>query len=413
MKLMSRALVAASALLAFTLSCSSSSDNTTNPPVNKPAPIGTITTWAGTGHKGFNDDGLYRTKSELYWPQDIQFTGLGTFIADWNNHRIRRVNADGTLETIVGTPSIGDGPPYPNEGGDIATGWPGTECDLNHPTQVLELQNGKLLLVCWHNHKLRTWDPDTGLEQVLIGRGPGCTGDGELESSPTALLNQPPHAVQASDGSILIMDQRNQCVRKIDPNGMVSTVVCQPCDPVNNPNNDPNIYKPGAYTGDGGAPTDAQMNQPSGPNPNPPGGGLALDSQGRLYFSDTFNNVIRMVDFKANVITTVVGTGGAGFSGDGGDPLQATLYWPLEITFGPDGKLYIADRNNNAIRCVDFDANVITTVAGTGVQGYSGDGGPATQAKLYWPYGVTFDQSGDMYICDTYNNRIRRVKMHE
>jgi NHL repeat len=412
MKMTRSVTLVAFCLLSAALSCS---DNGTSPPPdqNQPAPIGSIFTWAGTGHAGFNGDGKDRRSTELYWPQDIAFTPtLGVYISDWNNHRIRRVNADGTVETIIGTPSIGDGPPYPNEGGDVATGWPGTECDLNHPTQTLERKNGMLLIVCWHNHKLREWDPNTGLERVIMGRGPGCTGDGGPASSPSALMSQESKAVEASDGTLYINDQRNQCIRKIDPNGIVTSVVSQACDP-NNPTHDPNIFKPGGYTGDGGAPIDAEINQPSGPNPNPPGGGLALDAQERLYIADTNNNCIRRVDFQANVIETVAGTGVAGYSGDGGDPTLATLRTPLGIAFGPDGKLYVADCDNNVVRAVDFDANVITTVAGTGVKGYSGDGGPATQAKLALPYSVSFDAGGDLYICDTYNHCIRRVKMHD
>jgi sugar lactone lactonase YvrE len=183
---------------------------------------------------------------------------------------------------------------------------------------------------------------------------------------------------------------------------MVSTVVgTRVCD-----------LSPGGFEGDGGSPTLAKINQPTGPNPNPPGGGLALDAQGRLYISDTLNNRIRRVDFVADVITTVVGNGTAAFAGDGGDPLQASLNTPLDICFGPDGRLYIADAYNNAVRAVDFTANVITTVAGTGVRGFSGDGGAANAARLALPYGIGFDADGHLYIADTYNHRIRRVKMH-
>ncbi len=406
-----RSFVFAACIAVGVLSCS---DNSTSPPPEEqgPAPVGTITTWAGTGHAGFNGDGLFRTKTELYWPNDVEFTpNIGTFITDWNNHRIRRVDTDGTVHTIIGTPSIGDGPPYPDVGADVATGYPGTKCDLNHPTRVLERLSGKLLVVCWHNHKLREWDPATGLEQVIMGRGPGCTGDGGPASANDALLSQEASAVEAPDGSLYINDQRNQCIRKIDPSGIVSTVVSEACDP-NNPTHDPNIFKPGGYV-DNCPPSQAQINQPSGPNPNPPGGGLALDAQGRLYISDTNNHCIRRVDFDADLITTVVGTGSPGYSGDGGDPRLATLNTPLDIAFSPDGRLFIADAYNNVVRCADFANNVITTVAGTGVRGYSGDGGPATEAQLALPYGVAFDADGQLYITDTYNHRIRRVKMHD
>jgi sugar lactone lactonase YvrE len=237
----------------------------------------------------------------------------------------------------------------------------------------------------------------------MMGRGGGCTGDGGPASAPTALLNQVAHAVEATDGSIYIMDQRNQCIRKIDgATGNLSTVVSAPqCNTA-----------PGGFI-DNVAPTAAKLSMPTGGNPNPPAGGVVLDSQGRLYIADTNNHRIRRVDFGADLITTVVGNGAATFGGDGGDPLAASLNTPLDIVFGPDGRLYIADTYNNRVRAVDFTANVITTIAGNGTKGYSGDGGPAIDAKLAWPYGLGFDADGHLYIADTYNHRVRRVKMHD
>lgn len=400
------------ALVAISLLVAGCSDDSTSPPPDEPG-AGDITTWAGTGQAGFDGDGHHRTETEFYWPQDIEFTpDLGVFVADWNNHRIRRLQSDGTFHTVIGRDSDGDGPDAPG-------GVPGTECELNHPTGVFERGNGKLVVVCWHNHKLREWDPATGTIKILVGRGPGCTGDGGNITAPTALINQAPHAVEAGDGSIYINDQRNQCIRKIDPAGVLSTVVSTPQCATDT------FFPTGGFAGDDGPPALAMIAQPTGPNPNPPGGGLALDGQQRLYFADTNNHRIRRVDFVANVITTVAGNGALGadvnadgradgeFGGDGGDPLLASLNTPLDIAFGPDGRLYIADTYNNRIRAVDFTANVITTVAGTGVQGYSGDGGPATSARLAWPYGLGFNADGHLFIADTYNNRIRKVLMHD
>src|SRR5688572_30680858 len=363
------------------------SDDTTTPPPDDDEPLaaGDITTWAGTGQAGWDGDGHLRFETEFYWPADIEFTPtLGVFVSDWNNHRIRTVDADGRFRTIVGRNSDGDGPDNP-------AGVAGADCELIHPTQTFERANGKLVVVCWHNHKLREWDPATGLIKILVGRGPGCTGDGGNITSPTALLNQPPHAIEAPDGSIYINDQRNQCIRKIDPSGVLSTVVSTPqC-----PDESINYFPAGGFAGDDGPPADASIAQPTGSAPDP-GGGLALDAQQRLYIADTYNHRIRRADFGADVITTVVGNGVQGFGGDDGDPLLASLNRPADIAFGPDGRLYIADTFNNRVRAVDFTANVITTVAGTGVKGYSGDGGPATEAMLGWPYGLGFNAEGHL-----------------
>ena len=394
----------------FVVSCSD--DSTTTPPEPlDPVETGDITTWAGTGHAGYDGDNHSRTETEFYWPTDIEFTPtIGTFVTDWNNHRIRKLEANDRFTSIIGRSSDGDGPPFGETQTDlVAPGLDGDKCELNHPTQVFERSNGKLVIVSWHNHKLREWDPATGKVLVLVGRGPGCVGDGANITNPdgtpsaTPRLNQAPHAVEAADGSIYINDQRNQCIRKIDPSGVITTVAgTRVCN-----------LAPGGFGGDDGPPLSAVLNQPTGPNPNPPGGGLALDAQERLYIADTLNHRIRRVDFVADLITTVVGNGVAAFGGDGGDALLASLNTPLDITFGPDGLLYIADTYNNRIRAVNLDTNVITTVAGNGVKGFSGDRLPATEAKLAWPYGVGFDADGHLYIADTYNHRIRRVLMHD
>jgi serine/threonine-protein kinase len=394
-------------LLCLALSCSD--DSTSPPPPPDPVEAGDIITWAGTGHAGYDGDNHDRLETQFYWPMDIEFTpDLGAFVTDWNNHRIRQVGGDDRFQTVIGRNSDGDGPPLGETQSDlVAPGLDGDLCELNHPTQVFERSNGKLVIVCWHNHKLREWDPATGKVMVLMGRGPGCSGDGQISTAATALLNQAPHAVEAADHSIYINDQRNQVIRKIDPSGVVSTVAG-----IIPTGNCAIIFPDGAFEGDNGPPASAKFNQPSGSNPNPPGGGLAFDAQQNLYIADTLNHRIRKIDAAFTVITTVVGTGEEGYGGDGGDPLQAKLNTPLDIAFGPDGRLYIADMYNNRVRAVDFTANVITTVAGNGHAGFSGDRYPATDAKLNRPYGVGFDADGNLYIADTYNQRIRKVLMH-
>jgi sugar lactone lactonase YvrE len=352
-------------------------------PGEQPCPneAGVICPWVGTGSPGFDGDGNTLRESRLYWPVDVTFTSHGPYVVDWNNHRIRYVHDDETLETVIGTDFLGDGP---DDLSDLEKpGAPGTSIHLNHPTQILEMAGGHLLMVSWHNHKLRVWDPDTGLAYVACGRGAGYDGDGPIED---ALLNQPQAARYGPDGSLYVLDQRNQRIRRItslEPGGMIETVV--------------GTGELG-FAGDGGSPLDAQVSFPPGSNP-PPAGGLDFDEAGRLYFSDTLNNRIRRVDFDADLIDTVIGDG-----------TTVALNNPRDVERGPDGRIYVADELNHRVLALDVDTLDLTVVAGTGKAGDSGDFGPAAQAELNRPSGIAFDGDGNLYISDTYNHRIRLVR---
>jgi len=352
---------------------------------------GVICTWAGTGKLGFNGDGKPAAESNLYWPVDLTIDrDLGTYILDWNNHRVREVKKDGTLNTVIGTDFVGDGPDDLSD--QMAPGADGTKVNLNHPTQFVPMADGTLTLVAWHNHKLRSYDPATGKVTVACGGPAGFAGDGG--PAKMAKLNQPSQMVVAEDGSQYIVDQRNQVIRRIDADGIVSTVVGTPMMP--------------GFDGDGGPANACLLSFPTGSNPQP-GGGLALDADGRLYVSDTLNQRIRRVDFETNEITTIAGTGKAGFSGDGGAAIKAKLNFPRKLTFGPDKRLYVGDQQNNRIRAIDLQTGNIETVAGNGQHGFAEDGVLPTETSLSEPVGVSFDRDGAMYILDTFNSRIRRV----
>ncbi len=371
--------------------------------------VGSICTYAGNGQTGFSGDGQDRLQSTLYWPFDIEFTASHRKVfLDWNNHKVREILPDDTITTIMGTAFVGDGPTDLSDnqpqGADPLT------VNLNHPTAVKEFSNGDLLVVCWHNHKLRVLDKSDDRVHVLLGAAAGFAGDkGPLLQSGTgkalALVNQPPRGVFDPDGNFFFIDQRNQRIRviyKFDQqrsSAIIDTVVGNGT---------------AGFNGDNAA-LSTELSFPTGGNPEP-ASGITRGPDGAIYFSDTNNNRIRKVVFSDpgvflnGVVTTIAGTGDQGYKGDGGPAVNAQLNYPEDIEFGPDGNLYFADTNNNVVRMIDLKTQIITTIAGTGQNGYSGDGGPAVAAQLNRPFGVAFDEKGDLYISDTFNSRIRVVK---
>ena len=179
-----------------------------------------------------------------------------------------------------------------------------------------------------------------------------------------------------------IADTGNNRIRKVT-NGVITTVAGTGT---------------AGYNGDGGSAISAELNLPQG---------IAVDSFGNLYIADTSNHRIRKVT-PGGIITTVVGTGTVGYSGDGGIATLAQLKAPTNIAIDYDGNMYITDLGNDSIRKVNI-CGIISTIAGNGSFGFSGDGGPAINAKLNDPYGITFDYSGNLYFSDLTNNRIRKL----
>jgi sugar lactone lactonase YvrE len=312
-------------------------------------------------------------------------------VLDWQNHRVRRVNTDDTFQTVLGTGDVGDGPDSGDE--RTAPGVAGTSCNLNHPTDLTFDGDGRIVLAAWHNHKVRRFDPATNMEEVVSGAGPGFKGDGAPALG--ALLSMPKSvAVSRTTGAIYVADTRNFRVRRIGSDGVIDTVAGG---------------AQAGFAGDGGPPAAALlMFQMTSDNPEP-GGALALDAQDRLYIADTENQRIRRVDFATDTIETVAGNGAAGFSGDGGPATEASLAWPRDIAIDGDGRLFIADTDNHRIRVVDPATGSIATVAGNGSAGFGGDGGDPTAASLQRPWGIALDAAGNLFIADTFNNRIRMV----
>jgi len=364
---------------------------------------GTACTWAGVKEKrGFNEEGLDRTESWTFFVSDLTFGPDGlAYLVDWNNHRIRRVEEDGTVTTVIGTDYEGDGPP--GEIDRLPEGNPegalGTTVALNHPTDIEFMPDGSLLFAAWHNNKLRRWDPETGIVTVVAGNSYGFAGDdGEAWA---AVMNQPKAIAVDEEGQIYTIDQRNERIRLID-NASPRTIRT--------------IAGTGeiGYTGDGGPALEAQFHWDIKPTPDPSGSLLLRD--GVLYVADTLNHCIRAIDLETGVVESIAGTGEAGYSGDGNDALSAQFNQPLDIEFGPDGLLYIADRFNNAIRALDLESGIVETVAGNGQPCdrvinclEEEENLPAREVQFSEPYGIAFDEAGDLYVADTLNSRIVKI----
>ena len=228
--------------------------------------------------------------------------------------------------------------------------------------------------------------------QALAGAGDISTvaGDGIATFSgdggpaTSARLRNPFGVELDSSGNLFIADLGNNRIRKVDTSGNISTVAGNGSQ---------------GFSGDGGPATSTKLNNPRV---------VVVDSSGNLFIADTNNNRIRKVDTSGN-ISTVAGNGSFGLSGDGGPATSTTLSNPRGVAVDSSGNLFIADTFNQRIRKVDTSGN-ISTVAGNGTFGFSGDGGPATSAKLFAPMGVAVDSSGNLFIADNRNHRIRKVE---
>ena len=218
--------------------------------------------------------------------------------------------------------------------------------------------------------------------------GGGYTGDGGQARNATF---RAPWGVSTDiNGNFYISDTFNHVVRKVDvKTGIVSTIA----------GNGYGAGSNGGYTGDGGLATSAELNGPAG---------TAFDRAGNLYIADQYNHAIRRVDARTQVITTIAGDGARGYKGDNGPAVDAQVDSPAGLAFDNAGNLFIADQNNNAIRRIDAKTGIITTVAGNGHPGSSGDGGPATGATLFVPFGLAIDRAGNLYF-GGYDCRIRKV----
>ena len=339
--------------------------------IRKVSTSGVISTVAGNGTGGYSGDNGPATSAELYNPAGVAVDGSGNiYIADKFNNRIRKVSTSGTISTVAGNGT-------PGYSGDGAAA---TSAQLNSPNRVAVDGSGNIYIVDLQNSVIRKVSTG-GVISTVAGNGTGgYSGDGAAAAS--AKLNGPSGVVVDGSGNIYIADGGNNVIRKVSTSGDISTVAGNGTL---------------GYSGDGGAATSAQFITID----------VAVDGSGNIYIVDNNNNVIRKVS-TSGVISTVAGNGTGGYSGDGAAATSAKLQYPTGVAVDGSGNIYIADFNNNRIRKVST-SGVISTVAGNGTAGYSGDGGAATSAQLFQPFGVAVDGSGNIYIAEQGNNVIRKV----
>ena len=341
------------------------------------ASTGIITTIAGNGTQGFGGDGSAAIAASLYFPTGVSLDASGNlYIADQSNHRIRKVNAiTGIISTVAGNGNIGFG-------GD---GISAASASLNYPTGVTIDSLGNLFIADNGNHRIRKVNAGTGIITTVAGNGTGGFG-GDGAAATAAKLNNPISIALDTFGNLFIVDQYNNRIRKVNAStGIITTIAGNGT---------------AGFGGDGSAATAAKLNNPNN---------VILDALGNLYIVDKTNNRIRKVNASTGIITTIAGNGTEGFGGDGAAATAAYLFGPAGVALDTSGNLYIADQSNHRIRKVNGNTGIITTIAGNGTYGFGGDSSAATAAKLYNPSGITLDVSGNLYIADAGNHRIRKI----
>lgn len=333
-----------------------------------------ITTFAGNGLIGNDGDGGQASAASMYIPSGGCFDNAGNFyFVVGVGHRVRKISTTGIISTIAGTGMAGfDGD------GVLAT-----NAKLNMPSDVVVDTSGNVYISDSYNYRIRKVEAGTGIISTIAGNGTsGFSGDGGPATA--AQIHSGGYLALDKNGNLFFSDLLNYRIRKIALSaGSIQTIAGTGTAPI---------------SGMGGAPTGASF-RPAG---------LCFDKAGNLFVADNFNFVVYKIDLENNLISIFAGVPGANvYNGEGINALAAQFH-PNYIAMDKCDQLYINDNNNNRIRKINTDG-LISTVAGNGSQGFSGDGGLAINAQLYWPVGITLSSEGNLYISDSYNYRIRKV----
>jgi hypothetical protein len=278
------------------------------------------------------------------------------------------------IDTVAGTGAPG----FAGDGG------PAAQALLREPFGVEVDARGNLYIADMANQRIRRVDARTGVITTVAGSG-AKGGGGDGGPAMAAAFNEPYGLALDRDGSFFVIDRLNTSIRRVDgKSGRIETVA--------------GTGTPG-YSGDGGPGKEAQLREPNG---------LALRGQ-ELYIADVADQRVRRLDLRRGTITTFAGTGRRATSGDGGPARDAALNGPRAVALDRAGNLYIVEREGNRVRRVDRRTGAITTVAGTGAAGYTGDGGPALQATFNGPKWICTDREDNLYVVDTENHCVRRI----
>ena len=332
-----------------------------------------ITTITGIpGSPGYSGDGGPAAAAKIYYPYGLTTDNAGNlYIADMGNYVVRKISTTGIISTIAGNGTYGNS-------GD---GGPATAAQIGQVSDVAVDNTGNVYIVDYTNGLIRKVNT-AGIISTIAGT-PGSTGfSGDGGPATAALLYRPVCIAVDNAANVYITDAAVR-IRKINSAGIINTVAGSGLL---------------GYSGDGGPATAARFTQALG---------LAVDHAGNIYITDTYYHVIRKVN-AAGIISTFAGSGTQGFSGDGGPAVSAQLGQPQGVATDHAGNIYIADYNNSVIRKVDA-SGIISTIAGNGTRGISGDGGLATLAELWFPIGIAADNNGVVYVTDTYDNTVRKI----